>query len=236
VKTSSIIALITARGGSKQIPGKNIRLLGGKPLIVWSIEAALKSQRIGRVLVSTDSEQIAEVSRRAGAEVPFLRPEELSRDDSPHILASEHALQWLDEKAGERPEFLMLLQPTSPFRSSEDIDATITLAQQTNAAAVVSVCEAKEHPNKTFRIAEDGTLRDFVPIDLPYRRRQDLPKAFSENGAIYLNRSESLLRDRTYVPVGSMPYLMPPERSVDIDSEWDWFIAAAVAAANVGHE
>ena len=231
-ETIPLIALVTARGGSKGIPGKNLRLLGDRPLIVWTIEAALNARGVERVLVSTDDEEIARVSRRAGAEVPFLRPAELAQDDSPHILTSEHALRWFHEHEHARPEYLLLLQPTSPLRSVDDIEAAIDLARDRNAVAVVSVCETKEHPYKAFGLSAGGTLEDFVPCDIPYRRRQDLPKVFSENGAIYLNRSESLLRDRTYIPPGTVPYIMPPERSVDIDSEWDLVIANALLAAN----
>jgi CMP-N-acetylneuraminic acid synthetase len=219
------IALITARGGSKGLVGKNITLLAGKPLITWSIEAALASRAIERVVVSTDDEEIARISRTAGAYVPFLRPPEISRDDSPHILASEHAIRWLDKNERIRPDYMILLQPTSPLRTTADIDAAVALARQHEAVAVVSVSEAKPHPYKTYGLTPAGTLRAFVPCDISYRRRQDLPPAFSDNGALYLNRTDSLLRDRTYIPAGTVPYVMPPERSLDIDSAWDLFVA-----------
>ena len=225
MSSPSIIALITARGGSKGLPGKNVRPVGGKPLIAWTIEAALGSAAIKRVIISTDDEEIARVSREAGAEVPFLRPAEIARDDSPHILTSEHAIRWLDQHGHERPDYLMLLQPTSPFRTTADVDAAIALARQHDAIAVVSVSEAKPHPYKTYGLTPAGTLTTFVPCDIPYRRRQDLPPAFTDNGALYLNRTESLLRDRTYIPADTVPYLMPPERSLDIDSAWDLLIA-----------
>ena len=225
MSSPSIIALITARGGSKGLPGKNVRPVGGKPLIAWTIEAALGSASIKRVIVSTDDEEIARVSREAGAEVPFLRPAEIARDDSPHILTSEHAIRWLEQHDHERPDYLMLLQPTSPFRTTADVDAAIALARQHDAIAVVSVSEAKPHPYKTYGLTAAGTLTTLVPCDIPYRRRQDLPPAFTDNGALYLNRTESLLRDRTYIPAGTMPYVMPPERSLDIDSAWDLFVA-----------
>jgi CMP-N,N'-diacetyllegionaminic acid synthase len=230
----AIIALITARGGSKALPGKNLRLLGGKPLIVWSIEAARQSRSVARVVVSTDDEAIAEVSRAAGAEVPFLRPAEISRDDSPHIAASDHALHWLEAHGGAQPDYVLLLQPTSPFRTSADIEAAIALAREKNAVAVVSVCEAKPHPCKTYGLTAEGTLADFVPCDVPYRRRQDLPPAFHDNGAIYLNRRESLLRDRTHIPPGTVPYVMPPERSLDIDTAWDLALAELVIRHGLG--
>lgn len=233
-----IIALITARGASKGLPGKNIKVLAGKPLITWTIETALQSKFSRRVLVSTDDEGIASVSRAAGAEVPFLRPAELARDDSPHILSSLHAIEWFQRMGQPLPEYLLLLQPTSPLRTTDDIDGAIELAWSKDAMAVVSVCEARPHPQKTYRLLSDGTLADFMPCDVPYRRRQDLPAAYAENGAIYLNRCESLLRDRTYIPPGTLPYLMPPERSLDIDSAWDFAIAEFILSSRsaAGHQ
>lgn len=225
---STCVALITARGGSKGLPGKNIRLIGGKPLIVWTIEAALRSRSLERVIVSTDSEEIAVVARNAGAEVPFLRPAELARDDSPHILSSHHVLQWLAAHDQARPDYLMLLQPTSPFRTTSDIDAALALADEKSAIAVVSVSEAHLHPLKTYRLSAEGTLVPFIPNDITYRRRQALPPVYCENGAIYLNRSDSLLTDRTYIPAGAIPYVMPAERALDIDSAWDALVADAI--------
>jgi len=222
---ASIVALITARGGSKSLPRKNVQLLGGKPLITWTIRAALDSAIFARVIVSTDDEEIARISRQYGADVPFLRPTELARDDSPHIIAGKHALNWLRNSAQLYPEYVMLLQPTSPFRTVGDIIAAKNLAEVHNAIAVVSVVEAKPHPSKTYRLTSDGTLADFVPTTLAYRRRQDLPPAFADNGAIYLNRSDSLLRDGTFIPPGTIPYVMPAERSIDIDTPWDLVLA-----------
>lgn len=231
MSASEVVALVTARGGSKGLPGKNLRLLGGRPLIAWSIEAARASRSVGRVIVSTDDPAIASAARAAGAEAPFLRPADISGDDSPHILASEHAARWLEEQEGFRPEFFLLLQPTSPFRTGADIDAAVGLAREKNAVAVVSVCEAKPHPGKTFGLAADGTLTPFLADGPAYRRRQDLPAALAENGAIYLNRREALLRDRNFIPPGAVPYLMPAERSLDIDSAWDFELAELMVRA-----
>ncbi len=220
-----ILAIVTARGGSKGLPRKNVLPLAGKPLIAWTIEAARQSQVASRLIVSTDSQEIAEVSRAWGAEVPFLRPPELARDDSPHIAAVLHALQWLEAQEGRRPARVLLLQPTAPLRSAEDIRGAVSLADRHAAAAVVSVCEARQHPFLTKRILEDGTLADFVAAGgISYLRRQALPPAYALNGAIYLNRAESLLRDRTFVPDGSYAYVMPPERSLDVDTPWDFHL------------
>lgn len=223
-----VLGLITARGGSKAIPKKNVRILAGKPLIAWTIEAASKSRFLSGVIVSTDDEEIAHVSKLFGADVPFMRPAELARDDSPHVLSVEHAVRWLEDKAGHAPDYVMVLQPTSPFRTAQDIDGAIQLAISQNASAVVSVCESNKHPYKIHQILEGGTLSSFVKSDIAYLRRQDLPVAYAENGAIYLSRSESLLRERTFLPVGTFPYIMPQERSLDVDSEWDLFIAELI--------
>jgi CMP-N-acetylneuraminic acid synthetase len=217
-----IIGIITARGGSKGIPGKNIRMLAGKPLIAWSIQAARESERLVRIIVSTDSPEIADVAKEWGAEIPFTRPSELSKDDSSHISVVEHAIHWLEENEGTLPECVMLLQPTSPLRTAEDIQEAADIIFRKDAPALVSVTEARHHPFLTKRILEDGTLADFVTTDLPYLRRQALPKAYALNGAIYLNRTRILLQERTFLPKGTIPYVMSPERSIDIDSKWDF--------------
>jgi CMP-N,N'-diacetyllegionaminic acid synthase len=225
---NEIIGLITARGGSRSIPRKNIVPLAGKPLIAWTIEAALSSRRLDRVLVSTDDAEIAQVAALWGVDAPFARPGELAKDETPHILVVEHAIRWLEETEGVRPEYVLLLQPTSPFRTAEDIDAAIALAEAHAAVAVVSVCEMGRHPYLAKRILADGTLADFMTTDIPYLRRQDLPPAYALNGALYLNRRESLLRDHTFLPPGTLGYVMPPERSLDMDTEWDFHLAELI--------
>jgi CMP-N,N'-diacetyllegionaminic acid synthase len=218
---SKIVGVITARGGSKGIPRKNTVLLAGKPLIAWTIEAALRSCRLDRLIVSTDDSDIAEISRAWGAEVPFMRPPELAEDNTPHILVMLHALSWLRESDGVRPDYLMLLQPTAPLRTADDIDGAIEIAEARDAIAVVSVREMHPHPYLSKRILGDGTLADFVETDIAYLRRQALPPAYALNGSIYLNRSESLMRDQTFIPHGTIGLVMPPERSMDVDSPWD---------------
>ena len=225
---SETIGLITARGGSKSIPQKNIKMLAGKPLIAWTIEAALQSKELSRVIVSTDDEKIAEVARQWGADVPFMRPDELAQDNSSSISTVLHALNWLAENEGGYPEYIMLLQPTSPFRTAEDIRQSIDLAGKHRAAAVVSVCEAECHPYICQRILEDGTLADFMTTEIKYLRRQDLPSAYAVNGAIYLNQCSSLLRDQKFLPSGSIAYIMPSERSLDVDTMWDWHLAELI--------
>jgi CMP-N-acetylneuraminic acid synthetase len=223
-----IIGLITARGGSKSIPGKNIKSLAGKPLIAWTIEAALQCKGLSRVIVSTDDEAIAEVARQWGAEVPFIRPGDLAQDASSHISVVLHTIRWLEEKEEFCPDYIMLLQPTSPFRTVEDMERTIQLAKDHHAVAVMSVCEATKHPYKTYNIVENGSLEYFLPSNIEYKYRQALPKVYEENGAIYLNKRTSLMHDQTFLPTGTIAYVMPEERSLDVDTPWDFYVADLV--------
>lgn len=227
----TIVGLITARGGSKGLPGKNIRPLGGKPLIAWTISAAQRAESIARVVVSTDDNEIADVARKFGAEVPFMRPAELAQDRSPHIDVVLHALDTLASGDGVVPDALMLLQPTSPFRTADDIDAAVRLARQKSAPAIVSVVETHDHPFLVRRQNADGSLAQFVPCDIAYPRRQDLPPAYALNGAIYLCGVETIRRLQTFEPPGTLAYEMPPERSLQIDTSWDFDLCSLIAAS-----
>ena len=214
------VALITARGGSKGIPGKNLVPVAGKPLIAWSVEAALGAATVDRVLVSTDDGRIADAGREAGAEVPFLRPGELARDDSAHVPVVLHALDWLRATEGDEPALLLLLQPTSPLRDAHDIDAAAGLLTA-DADAVVGVCPTHHHPLAAQRVAAGGLLERYVPAGPDYPRRQDMPPAYAINGAVYWIRPAVLRVYRTFLPPRTFPYLMPPERSLDVDEPWD---------------
>ncbi len=223
--SGKVIALVTARGGSKAIPNKNIALLAGKPLIAWTIEVALRSTGLNRVIVSTDDMEIAKIARQWGAEVPFLRPAELAQDDSPHIPVVVHAIEWLESHEDMRPDYVLLLQPTSPRRSTEDIDGATRLAFEKDADSVVSVCQAFSHPYLTKRITPDGRLLDFIPTSDDYLRRQALPPAYTVNGAIYLVRRDVLIEKQTFYTDGTYAYVLPPQRSLDIDTPWDLYLA-----------
>jgi CMP-N-acetylneuraminic acid synthetase len=229
---SGVVGLITARGGSKSIHRKNIQPLAGKPLIAWTIQAALGSSRLSQVIVSTDDEEITQVARLWGARVPFKRPSELSQDDSDHVSVVEHGMRWVQEHESASPQYMMLLQPTSPLRTSEDIDAAILMAEEHSASAVVSVSEMKQHPYLSRKVLDNGLLEDLVMADVGYLRRQKLPEAYSENGAIYLTSCEALLRERTFMPKGTYAYIMPPSRSIDIDSPWDLRLAELIMRDN----
>ncbi len=233
---SKVLGLITARRGSKSIPLKNIAMAAGKPLIAWTIEAALKSHRLDRTIVSTDSEEIAQIARRYGAEVPFIRPAELSQDDSPHIDVVLHAIDWLDREENYSPEYVALLQPTSPLRTADDITAALKLADENSADAIVSVYPAPKHPYWMVILTEDGRLQPLSDYKGEHGQRQALPPVYAPNGAIYLARREVLLKQRTFYTDRTYGYVMPPERSIDVDSPWDLHLADLLLRQRVKNE
>jgi len=212
-------ALIPARGGSKGISRKNIKIIAGKPLIVWTIEAALRSSLLSGVVVSTDELEIAEVARRAGAQVPFMRPAGLAQDQTPGLDPVLHAFDQL-------PQFdsVLLLQPTSPLRPTEDIDGCLNLATQKKAPSVVSVTEADTHPYWTYRLNADQTMARFVD-EAPVARRQDLPAVFSLNGAMYFANANWLRCSGSLVNAETLAYVMSKEHSVDLDTPLEWKFA-----------
>lgn len=215
----STFALIPARGGSKGIPRKNIRPIAGKPLIAWTIEAALCSTRVAEVIVSTDDEEIAAVARAHGALVPFMRPASLAQDQSPSIDPVLHALDQLPQH-----QAVLLLQPTSPLRRTADIDACLDLAATRGWPSVVSVVEADSHPFWTYRLGDQAALLPFA--DGPAAtRRQDLPGAYALNGAMYFADAAWLRRTGALVHADTHALVMAREHSVDIDTPLDWRIA-----------
>lgn len=220
----NIVAVITARGGSRGLPRKNVLPLAGLPLIAHSIRVAQEAKRVSRVIVSTDDEEIIAVSREFGAEVPFVRPPELSTADSAHIDVMLHVVSWL-EQHGDLPDAVLLLQPTTPLRTPEDIDGAVELMESTDCPAVVGLSPAESHPYLTYKVAADGRLTGFIDHGLRYPRRQDLPPAYILNGALYLNRCSSLRETQMFQPPGAFGWVMPAERSVDIDSLEDFLVA-----------
>lgn len=222
------LAIIPARGGSKSIPSKNITLVGGKPLLDWTVSAARAALSIDRVIVSTDSPAIAEVARAYGAEVPFLRPAELAQDDTPGIAPILHAAQWLKERQSYVPDYVMCLQPTSPLRTFEDIEAVLQMARERQAEAVISVTPVDQHPRWMKTISEDGILHDYATSASPVTRRQDLPPVYALNGAIYLIRFDLLMQNQSLYADQTLAYIMPAERSLDIDTPWELYLADLV--------
>lgn len=217
-----ILGIVPARGGSKGVPRKNLRNVGGRSLIDWTAVGALSSQ-LDRIIVSTDDRDIALEAERCGIEVPFLRPDELSQDSSRSIDLVHHSL----EMDGADWDAVMLLQPTSPFRMVSDINASIELLEQSGADSVVSVVDAHKYPPERMQFLASGQLTDFAEA-LDGRPRQERKPVYVRNGAIYLARVEVLKRG---VFIGDKPYglKMPEERSVNIDTELDLVVADAVA-------
>lgn len=224
-----ILALITARGGSKRLPGKNIRPLGGKPLIVWSIDVAKDSLEICDILVSTDDSAIAAVCEKAGAYVPWLRPAELAIDTASSVDVALHALDWYEAEKGA-VDGLLLLQPTSPFRTQATVQRGIELFSQNDYQPVLGVSPTHAHPMWAHKM-EGDYLVPFMGEHGFRTRSQDLPSAYVVNGSFYLITPAELRACRSFVGAKTIPLLVEsPQEAVDIDTAWDWEIAEFIAA------
>lgn len=224
-KGKKILGVITARGGSRGIPGKNIKELGGKPLIAYSVEAAKESKYLTRTIVSTDYENIAEIAKRYGGDVPFLRPAEFAEDNSTSIEVVQHALNWLKENEKEEYDYLMILQPTSPFRTAEDIDECIKKIIDTGADSVMSMMELVDFSIKKLKRIENDLILPLAEDEgSQSSRRQDLSKLYKRNCAIYLTKTGLIMKGDIFGEV-SRPYIMPEERSVDINGPIDFELA-----------
>lgn len=221
-----VLGIVTARGGSKGIPRKNLQLLCGKTLLRHTAESALAAKRLSRVVLSTDDDEIAAHGRQYGLDVPFLRPAELARDDTPSIPVIQHAVRFLAAR-GEYFDAICLLQPTNPLRRAADIDGAVRLLEDTDADSVLSFVDVGEkHPARMKFIDSDGRV-----VDPPFaeqfegQRRQDLPKMYLREGSIYLTRTSVLLEQNSLKGRDCRAWLMPAERACAIDSPWDLFLA-----------
>jgi len=217
-----VLGIVPARGGSKGIPGKNVRPLGGKPLLVHTAEAALAARRLTRVVLTTDDEGIAEIGRGCGLEVPFLRPAELAMDDTPTLPVLQHVVTAL-EKTGDRFDAVCLLQPTSPFRRAGDIDGCIELLETADLDAVVSVLPVppEHNPHWVYFRDGDGLLRLATGEDQPIPRRQELPPAFHRDGSVYVTRRNVLMEGNSLYGKRLGGFLAD-SRSVNLDTPADW--------------
>lgn len=222
-----MVALIPARGGSRGLPNKNLRPLGGTPLIAHSIRCAQASAGITRVIVSTDNPAIADLARAHGAEAPFLRPAALAGDETPMLPVLQHAVSEL-ERSGPRLEAIVLLQPTSPLRSVEDVEACLALFRGGDCDAVISVSPVHKSPYRNMVIEHDGYLRLLLSPERPLGRRQDEPPVYDINGAVYVFSRAALMDEQSTLPRRSKLWLMPHERSIDIDSAFDLALAEFV--------
>lgn len=231
-----VLGLIPARGGSKGVPRKNVRLLGGKPLIEYTVEAALRASRVDRVLVSTEDPEIASVARSLGAEVPFVRPASLAQDDTPMLRVITHATEAVIAE-GWVPDVVCLLQPTFPFRRPEEIDACIELLEAQAADCVITVHRAPAHlnPHWVYFERSDGSLQLSTGESEPIPHRQALPPAFYRSGAVYVTRTATITKHGSLYGDRVVGYETPAESSCNIDTMDDWARAETLAAEQESH-
>lgn len=218
------IAIIPARGGSKRLPGKNIKLLADKPMIAWTIEAALKSNVFDHVFVSTDDQKIADVSKKYGAEVPFLRPAELALDHTSTNDVVTHLVQWFEQKNNQQVTTVTILQPTSPLRNSQHIKDAMQLMMSKASKAVISVCELEYPIQFCNKLGSNHSMDGFVkPQNI--KRTQDLEPYYRLNGAIYIFDRKYVGRLNELYSTGTHAFIMPTKFSIDIDIEEDFSLA-----------
>ena len=226
-KKIRILGITLARGGSKSVPRKNIKLIAGVPLIAYTISEALKSKLITRYIVSTDDEEIQQVAIQFGAEAPFLRPDEFSSDNASSVSAMQHAVDWVEKQEGVKYDYIVELMCTNPLKTVEDIDACIEKLILTKADSVIAVHQLEDHhPARIKKIINDK-ITDFCVREVPESRRQDLkPNAYIRSGSIYaLKRDYLMIEGKRYGSDNSRPYILPQERVVNIDTEIDFMIA-----------
>ncbi|MCL9972289.1 MAG: acylneuraminate cytidylyltransferase family protein [Candidatus Pacebacteria bacterium] len=221
-----VLCLITARGGSKSIPRKNIKPFAGKPLIAWSIETAIKSGLVDRTVVTTDDQEIADISKQHGAEVPFMRPAELALDTTPSLPVLQHAVQWLKDNENYYPDYVLLLEPTSPARRPFHVKAAIEIAEKSGCDSVIALGAVPGHYNYHWQVALEDDKALLVtgtawPQVIP--RRQELPKTYFRNGAFYLFRPDLLFAEKPSLYGSDVRgYVVEDKYSVDIDIARDW--------------
>jgi CMP-N-acetylneuraminic acid synthetase len=226
-KKIRILGLTLARGGSKSVPRKNIKPIAGLPLIGYTITEALKSKFITRYIVSTDDEEIRQVAIECGADAPFLRPREFSTDEASSVSAMQHAVDWIEQQEEVKYDYIVELMCTNPMKSAEDIDASIEKLISTQADSVIAVHQLEDHHPARIKKIVDDKIVDFCIAEIPESRRQDLmPEAYIRSGSIYALKRDYLMNDgKRYGSDNSRPYILPPERSVNIDTEIDFMIA-----------
>lgn len=226
VERREVLAIIPARGGSKSIPRKNIRNFAGYPLIAYSIAAGKAAKNVNRLLVSTDDEEIASIAKDYGAEIPFLRPTELSQDDTPDLPVFQHALSWLEENEGYHPDILVQLRPTSPLRRTIHIDHAVQrLLEHPEADSVRTVCVPFQNPYKMWRIGEDGFLHTLLTFDMPepYNLpRQALPDVYWQTGYVDAAWTDTIQGKNSMTGDNILPLIIGAEEWIDIDSPHDW--------------
>jgi CMP-N,N'-diacetyllegionaminic acid synthase len=225
-----IIAIVPARAGSKGLLNKNIKMFCGKPLIGWTIEAALSSQYIDELIVSTDSHEIAEVARQMGAVVPFIRPSELATDTATSISVIDHALNFYKETFDRTFDYAVLLEPTSPLRSTNDIDEAIAqLLGSPKAQAVVGICKTEtQHPAFLVEKDSEGFLAAYENNNMQILRRQEISDVYFFEGSVYVSEIGALLEKKTFYHNSTIGYVMPKSRAIEIDDIYDFVMAEAL--------
>lgn len=216
-RDSKILAVIPARGGSKGVPRKNIRQVHGKPLLAWTAEAALASKYLDEVVLSSEDAQILETGKSLGLSVPYVRPQELAEDTT---TAVEVALDVISNVRGY--DHILLLQPTSPLRTTKDIDTCIQSCLDSGSPSCVSVAEPDKSPFWMYTVGDNGTLEPLLDPCHRNKRRQDLPPVYVPNGALYLSRIDAFLASHSFITADTIPYCMPKIRSLDLDTEQDF--------------
>jgi CMP-N-acetylneuraminic acid synthetase len=219
-----VLGVIPARGGSKGVPHKNVRLLHGKPLLQYTIQAAQSSKRLSRVILTTEDNEIAQLGHVLGIEVPFLRPMELAQDDTPTLPVLQHAVRWLEANEADQYDVICLLQPTNPLRSANVIDACIFQLEQSGADSLVTMLPvpAEYNPHWVYFRQPDCTFRLCTGERNPIPRRQELPPAYHREGSVYLTTRDVLMEQSTLFGAKLVGYVLSPEQCVNIDSEADW--------------
>lgn len=229
INGKTVLGLIPARGGSKGLPGKNTLDFCGRPLICWTIDAALTSRCLDSLVVTTDSPDIAGVARACGAEVPFMRPPELATDTASSIDVVIHALDWL-QAAGREFDIVVLLEPTSPLREATDIQAGLSRLLSSQAGSVVGVCRAESaHPAFMYRQGAEGHLVPFLDTQPTGLRRQDIEPVFYLEGTLYVSWTDVFRKRRSFYHDHTVGYEVPKWKSIEIDDMTDFVIAEAVA-------
>lgn len=226
-----VLALITARGGSKRLPRKNVLPFCGQPLLAWSVQAAKQAEHVDRVILSSDDPEIIAAAREAGCEVPFVRPPELASDEASSVDVALHALDALAMQ-GDHFQWITLLQPTSPLRTAEDIDGSLRACVQAGAHSALGVTAPERSPFVMFTVNGAGSLDPLCNrgIDLQTARSQDFPPVLAINGAIFLTRVDWLREHRAFYGAGTIPWTMAQQRSINIDTPWDFALGQWMGA------
>ncbi|MFH1070336.1 MAG: acylneuraminate cytidylyltransferase family protein [Candidatus Glassbacteria bacterium] len=226
-----VLAVITARGGSKSLPRKNLRLMAGKSLLAWTVEAAQGSRLINRLVLSSEDPEIIRAAGELGCEAPFVRPRELAGDDVSAVDVVIHAIRELPGY-----DYVLLLQPTTPFRSASDIDNCIELCRREDAPAVISLAPVKKNPFWMFRLDEEGRLQPLIEREWENSQRQDLPEFYVINGGVYVARTDYLLEHGAFIGNRTLGYVMPEDRSLDIDTVEDLSYAEYLVSCGRGRQ